>query len=84
MPDDNYKPIACGDYDIYEIAIMKQRPLLLEWINPEGKAHRETVTPVALKIIDGAEYLLYEIADKMSQKMTGKRRLDKINSAKII
>ena len=80
MPSDPYKPIACGDYDIYEIAIMKQRQLMLEWTGADGGAVKETVTPLALKIIEGAEYLFYEINNK---KNTNKLRLDKINSATI-
>jgi len=83
MPEDSYKPIACGDYDIYEISIMKQRQLMLEWISAEGVPQKEVVKPVQLKIIEGAEYLLYEITDKNTKKIRNKLRLDKINSVTI-
>lgn len=83
MPEDHYKPIACGDYDIYEIAIMKQHQLMLEWTSASGAQEKGKVTPLELKIIDGAEYLLYEITDKKSKKNTEKLRLDKIKSATI-
>jgi len=83
MLEDPYKPIACGDYDIYEIAIMKQRKLTLEWTDADGGTVNETVTPLELKIIEGAEYLFYEIENKKTKKTTDKLRLDKINSATI-
>lgn len=80
MPSDPYKPIACGDYDIYEIAIMKQRKLTLECLSDKGDSFKQTVTPLELKIIEGAEYLLYKMPDT---KTTEKIRLDKIKSATI-
>ena len=83
MSDDPYKPIACGDYDIYEIAIMRGRKLLIEWITIDGVILREAVEPRELCIIEGSEYLLYEITDQNNPKKSEKRRLDKIISAKI-
>jgi len=83
MPEEPYKPIACGDYDIYEIAIMKHRQLRLEWQDVEGELCKQTVTPLALKIIEGAEYLLYEISNTGDKHSNQKIRLDKINSAEL-
>lgn len=81
MQTDPYIPIACGDYDIYEIAIMQKKQLALEWISQRGKAQQEIVIPLELKIIDGAEYLYYERVNKQKQNSAQKIRLDKITSA---
>ena len=81
MPSDPYKPIACGDYDIYEIAIMKQRLLRLEWEAAEGGFYKQIVTPLELKIVDSAEYLFYK---KLDENLINKIRLDKIKSAVMV
>lgn len=77
MSDDKYQPVSCSEYDIYEIAIMRQQCLDLKWQNSHGIEHNQKVKPVDLKIINGAEYLIVELVpdDKSS---ISEIRLDKI------
>jgi len=57
MNDEQYQPISCSAYDIYEIAIMRGQQLQLIWW--DGRDRRSTtVTPLNLEIRDGAEYLI--------------------------
>ena len=53
----SYQPIACHIHDTYEIAIMHQTALNLDW-RQDGIQHRETVQPLDLCTRDGAEWLL--------------------------
>ncbi len=73
--DTPYVPIACSDYDIYEIAIMRRQQLRL---TIKGNDSLQ-VTPVSLRIEQGAEYLEYTI-NKTLQRV----RLDQIERAQII
>ncbi|MDH5471476.1 MAG: hypothetical protein OEY61_01355 [Gammaproteobacteria bacterium] len=80
MSDEKYQPIACSDYDIYEIAIMRHEKLDLHWLDDRGIEHHQEVTPVNLKISCAAEYLVVELrhGDKSSLSDI---RLDKIIKA---
>ena len=78
MADTPYKPIDCSDYDIYEIAIMQNRQLIIESKTDEGDLSAQKVKPIQLQIIDGAEYLFFISEQKDEHKI----RLDRINSAK--
>lgn len=84
MSETPYTPIACADYDIYEIAIMQSRRLSLLLA---GSSSRINVIPVALKIENGAEYLEY-VSDQnavVNDRHEPQRiRLDKINQAEVI
>ena len=84
MPVEPYTPIACADYDIYEIAILRHNHLLLEWISEKGEKLRVTVMPRELKIIQGAEYLLFKPVRNNNLNSIDKLRLDRIHSAKIV
>lgn len=85
MSDDPYQPIACADYDTYEIALMRNWPVDLEWIQPTGQVITERVMPVELKIIEGAEYLFCRMADPSLMDHAPLRiRLDKIRYARIV
>ena len=77
----NYTPIACADYDIYEIAIMYRQTLELVWLDDEGACQQDLVVAKDLKIIDGAEFL---IAQRFSDVTANQLmiRLDKIRTAK--
>lgn len=79
MPEQPYKPIACADYDIYEIAIMQHKMLILKWHDQSMNVCHRQVKPVALQIRDGAEYLLFDMA-KAEQTETEQQavRLDRI------
>ena len=78
MSETPYIPIACADYDIYEIAIMQRRQLSLSVSTSVGQIN---VTPVALKIENGAEYLEYLVLDSDALQRI---RLDKINQAEVV
>ena len=75
---DDYQPIACGDYDIYEIAIMRGQCLQLKW-QEAGAVQQQQVRPLALKIEDRAEYLYFQQGIEEPRRL----RLDKIISAQI-
>ncbi|RDH81161.1 MAG: hypothetical protein DIZ80_13675 [endosymbiont of Galathealinum brachiosum] len=78
MPDKPYIPIACADYDIYEIAIMHNKRLRVKWMTEQGMIQSESLIPQKLQIINKAEYLIVD------SKITDKIRLDKIQQAAII
>lgn len=80
MAESPYIPIACADYDIYEIAIMQGRPLLLNWSNQSGDMRHVTVQPLSLNIKHKAEYLLVDVPDEGIEDI----RLDKILQATLI
>lgn len=85
MKDETYQPIACSDYDIYEIAIMRKSELSLEWVISSGELQRQRVRPLELKIIDGAEYLLYVPVEGIAREaQVRKIRLDKIKQAEML
>jgi transcriptional antiterminator Rof (Rho-off) len=73
----DYRPIACASYDLYEIAIMRRQTLLLAWRDEAGNAHQQRVRPLDLRIIDGAEYLIAGDDDDNTLQL----RLDHIFSA---
>ncbi len=83
---DNYKPVACSDYDVYEIAIMQNRNIDLSWKDQYGKSRHEIVRPVELKIKEGAEYLLFQTNDTNSRLNQNNHtvRLDRIQRAAIV
>ena len=60
---DDYKPIDCGLYSQYEVAIMHREKLKLSWQDDSGLTHLEVITPLDLKIIDSAEYLIGKNAE---------------------
>ncbi|MGF1546846.1 MAG: hypothetical protein ACFCUG_05940 [Thiotrichales bacterium] len=53
----DYQPIACGFYDIFEIAIMRAQRLELRWRDADGTEREGRVTPLDLATRDGAEFL---------------------------
>ena len=75
---DDYQPIACGDYDIYEIAIMRGQLLQLKW-RQAGAVQQQKVRPLTLKIENRAEYLYFQQGIEEPQRL----RLDKIISAQL-
>jgi len=72
-----YKPIACADYDTFEIAIMRGQNLNVDWRDTDGSARRITLKPTDLKIQEGAEYLIAETAQGEKMEL----RLDWIETA---
>lgn len=58
MAIDPYQPIACSQYDLYEIAIMRGQVVELHWLEPDGTSRQARVKPVGLQTRQGEEYLL--------------------------
>ena len=72
----DYKPISCGAYDVYEIAIMHRQRLHLTW--HEGNVvYDQTITPTNLETRTGEEYLLFRDAEGAVRRV----RLDHIRKA---
>lgn len=74
----DYTPIACAQYDIYEIAIMRGQRLNLQWRDPDGMSHEQTLTPKDLRIINQAEHLI--VVDDQGREQA--LRLDLIHAAR--
>lgn len=77
--DDDYKPIDCGAYSEYELAIMHRRRMRLHWKDDEGNDKIESVMPLDLKTADKCEYLIAEGLDGGERKL----RLDRILKAAV-
>lgn len=54
---DDYKPIDCGLYERYELAIMHGETLLIRWRDANGLNHLERLRPVDLRASQGEEFL---------------------------
>ncbi len=54
---DDYQPIACGFYDVFEIAIMRRQRLAMRWRDSNGETVYGPVTPLDLSTRAGAEFL---------------------------
>ena len=78
---DKYQPITCTEYDVYEISIMRNALLNLQWFDASGIEHNKKVKPVGLKIIEAAEYLIVELKPDDTTSIA-EIRLDKIIKAK--
>ena len=79
MENDNYQPISCSDYDIYEIAIMRGQSLELSWLDDRGQHQQGVFKPLNLHIREGAEFLVVETDSGMKEM-----RLDKIKQASAV
>jgi Rho-binding antiterminator len=75
MSDDNgYRPIDCGLYSEYELAIMQRRCWRMHWRDEAGHDHLETLRPTDLQTRQGEEFM-YAITDDGSERCI---RLDRI------
>ena len=81
MCDEKYQPIACSEYDRYEIAIMRNTLLDLSWLDGSGMKCHQTVRPVNLKILNSVEYLVVELKPDNASSLL-EIRLDKILTVK--
>lgn len=86
MDTGQYRPVACADYDVYEIAIMQLRNIDLRWTDQHAQTRHELIRPLELKIKQGAEYLLFELLniDSNATQENYTVRLDLIQSAVIV
>jgi len=94
MSDTPYQPIACADYDVYEIAIMQGHLLVLKFRDDSDNNQRVLVKPLTLEINEGGEYLYYEAShseanhseashNEARDMQQSKIRLDRIQYAQI-
>lgn len=56
--DDDYRPIDCGLYSEYEVAIMHCETLRLRWRDSKGMDHIDRVVPTDLQTRNHCEYLI--------------------------
>lgn len=82
MTDDQdpYKPIACGLYSEYELAIMRRSRLRLSWVDTQGQRHIGTLQPLDLFTRNHVEYLVGRAIDGQQHEI----RLDKIISSNVL
>ena len=80
MDKDQYQPIACAAYDIFEIAIMRGQQLDMHWVDEQGGHCSGIVQPLELKVSQGEEFLIFKSPDVAEQRQV---RLDRISTCKI-
>ena len=56
--DDSYKPIPCGMYDAYEIAIMHGELIHMVWKDESNQHNISVLKPLDLQTREGAEFLV--------------------------
>lgn len=76
---DPYKPIACGIYSEYELAIIRRLNLRMSWVDAHGQQHIGYVLPLDLYTRDHVEYLMVRAIDGQHHEI----RLDKIISCRV-
>lgn len=69
----DYRPIACAQYEFFELAIMRHTPLKLAW-SEAGQSRLETITPEDLETANHEEFLLARGGDGHTYRI----RLDRI------
>lgn len=74
----DYKPIDCGIYSEYELAIMHRQRLRLSWREPDDSLHVETILPTDLRTREGEEFLIVTGQDGTTREI----RLDRIRDRK--
>lgn len=79
---DEYSPIACADYDLYEIAIMRRQQLEIVLLE-EGEKTECLISPLGLRIDNRQEWLDYRKVGDDETKLNSVR-LDKILSARLV
>jgi len=70
----DYKPIDCGLYSEYEVAILHHSRLQLSWRDSSENVHIEVLTPIDLRTCRGEEFLVVTGTDGRQQEI----RLDRI------
>jgi transcriptional antiterminator Rof (Rho-off) len=58
-----YRVIDCDLHDLYEIAILRRRRLLLNWRDLDGLAHLELLLPLDIRTRPDGEFLILSRAD---------------------
>ncbi len=73
----DYKPIDCGLYSEYEVAILHHHRLRLSWRDRSETVHIEVVTPNDLRTRKGEEFLVVTGQDGRQQEIRLDRILDR-------
>ena len=73
-----YRIVDCDRHDLYEIAILRRRRLLLNWLDEDGLAHLEVVQPTDLETTPEGEFLVGTGSCRQSLRI----RLDRIVHAR--
>lgn len=81
MSHETYQPIACSQYDLYEITIMRGQLVDLIWSDEQGVEQQARVKPVGLQAHDGQEFLLI-LRDPEKKDVMASVRLDRIRFMK--
>lgn len=76
----DYRPIACGVYSGYEVAVLHRQWLQVHWQDSEGMDHLERLRPIDLQTRNKAEYMIAINVDNREYSI----RLDRILSTKEI
>lgn len=74
----DYRIVDCDLHDLYEIAILRRRRLLLNWRDAAGMSHLEMILPLDMRTCPDGEFLV-------SVRANGERteiRLDRILHAR--
>ena len=81
MSDDlePYKPIACGLYSEYELAILRRTRLRLAWLDTRGRHHIGYLLPLDLYTRQRVEYLMARDNHAQQHEI----RLDRIISSNV-
>lgn len=73
----DYQPIACANYDQYEIAILHGAKMHLTW-QTGNVIYDQVITPLNLRTAHGEEYLILRLASGETVEV----RLDHIRRSK--
>jgi len=75
----DYQPIACANYDQYEIAILHGAKMHLTW-QTGNVIYDQVITPLNLRTAHGEEYLILRLASGETVEV----RLDHIRRSKAL
>ena len=75
----DYQPIACANYDQYEIAILHGAKMHLTW-QTGNVTYDQVITPLNLRTAHGEEYLILRLASGETVEV----RLDHIHRSKAL
>jgi transcriptional antiterminator Rof (Rho-off) len=74
----DYRVIDCDLHDLYEVAVLRRRRLLLNWRDASGLVHLELLVPVDIQTTPDGEFLMARHADGRADAI----RLDAILHAR--
>lgn len=75
-----YRPIDCGRYSAYEVAILHHQRLRLAWLSVEGHHHIDVVRPRDLQTRRSEEFLIAHTSEGETLTV----RLDRITACETL